>query len=286
MKGSKYLLTIILALTIKTAHSWDIDIIDTLDIENYQIEDIYQPKEYETIINLGKFSEEKINWILKKANSMNEREKKIEYISSRFLNIPYESIKFKKEDDKEYFIIHLAGVDCMTYIEYVEALSRSKNYDEFIKNLKNVRYRDGIVSFETRNHFFTDWIEYNGYKDYAKIIAPKRAIVVKKHLNLSRTKGIVLRGAPVKVREFSYIPSNRFNKAVIKKLKTGDLVGAYAYGKRYDWLDVKHVGIIVVKNNKVYFRNASSLRRYNRVVDIPIEKYLKRVKGLVILRKE
>ncbi len=241
---------------------------------------------YETILNLGNFSESKINWILKKANSIKDKEKRIEYISSRFLNIPYKRIKIKNRDEnKEYLVVQLSGVDCLTYIEYVEALSKSKNFNDFIKNLRFVRYRYGLVSYETRNHFFTDWIEYNNYKDYAKILAPKKAIVVKKHLNLSKGRGVILKGVPVKIRVFSYIPSKYFDRNIINKLKTGDLVGAYAYGRKYDWLDVKHVGIIIRKGNRVYFRNASSLKRYNKVVDIPIELYLKRVKGLVILRK-
>jgi hypothetical protein len=241
---------------------------------------------YETIYKLGNFSKEKINWILKKANSIKDREKKIDYLSSRFLNVPYKRIKIENnKEDKEYLVVQLSGVDCLTYLEYVEALSKSKNFDDFVKNLRYTRYRYGLVSYETRNHFFTDWIEYNHYKDYAKILAPKKAIVVKKHLNLSKGKGIILKGVPVKIRVFSYIPSKSFDKDVISKLKTGDLVGAYAYGKKYDWLDVKHVGIIIKKGDKVYFRNASSLRKYNRVVDIPLEDYLKRVKGLVILRK-
>jgi capsule polysaccharide export protein KpsC/LpsZ len=34
----------------------------------------------------------------------------------------------------------------------------------------------------------------------------------------------------------------------------------------------------------LYFRNASSLSKYNKIVDIPLKEYLKRVRGLVILR--
>jgi len=242
-----------------------------------------------TIINLGKFSEEKINEILDKANSFKNKEKKLEFLSEQFLGVPYKRIKIERindNDDKEYLVVDLSTVDCMTYIEYVEALSRSKNFEEFIDNLRKVRYKFGVVRYSTRNHFFTDWIEYNNYEDIGKELAPKEAIIVKKHLNYSSKKGVMLKGAWIQTRSFSYIPADRFNKDIIKKLKSGDIVGAYAYGDKYDWLDVTHVGIIVKKEGKVYFRNASSLKRYNKVVDIPLEKYLKRVKGLVILRKK
>jgi len=241
------------------------------------------------VIDLGRFSEEKINQILKEANSLENREKKMEYLSEQFLGVPYKRIKIDRiseNDDREYLVVDLSTVDCMTYIEYLEALSRSKDFDDFVDNLRKVRYKFGIVRYSTRNHYFTDWIDFNGYKDIGKEIAPDKAITVKKHLNFSREKGVMLKGAWIQTREFSYIPSEKFDREVISKLKTGDMVGAYAYGDKYDWLDVTHVGIIVKKGDKTYFRNASSLKRYNKVVDIPLEKYLKRVKGLVILRKK
>ena len=249
---------------------------------------------YKIIYRLGKFSPERINEILAKANRINDYEKKIEFLSAQFLGVPYERLerngekkrKLDPKKRKENLIVKLANVDCMTYIEYLEALNRSKNFDDFVNQLKNVRYKNGVVSYETRNHFFTDWIKYNGYVDYAKKLAPKRAIVVRKHINYSSKEGVMLEGVPVETRVFSYIPSHRFTKDIINKLKTGDLVGAYAWGRSRDWIDVTHVGIIVKKNGRVYFRNASSLRRYNGVVDIPLEQYLKRVKGLVILRKK
>jgi len=49
----------------------------------------------------------------------------------------------------------------MTFIEYIEALRLSNSFEDFKENLKKVRYKSGEVAFENRNHFFTDWVEFN-----------------------------------------------------------------------------------------------------------------------------
>ncbi|RUM61512.1 MAG: hypothetical protein DSY59_01540, partial [Persephonella sp.] len=247
------------------------------------------------IINLGNFSKDRINKILSKANKISgkdEKEKwkrKINYISSQFLDVTYKRISLDFKTDKEILVIQLEGVDCMTFVEYVEALAKSKDFNDFIDKLRYVRYKKGIVDYKYRNHFFTDWIDNNGYRDIGKDIAPFKAIKVEKLINFSDKRGkVILPEVEVKNRTFYYIKVKDFDKEIINKLETGDLIGSYAYGDKNDWLDVTHIGIVIKKGNRIYFRNASSLKKYNKVVDIPIEDYLRRknVKGLVILRKE
>ena len=239
-----------------------------------------------TIFKLGNFSKERINQILKVSSNFNKREDKIKFISSQFLNTPYKPIKLGFKTDEEFFVVQLEGVDCMTFVEYVETLANSKNFQEFVNNLKNFRYQNGVIKYETRNHFFTDWIEFNGYKDVGREIGKDKAILVKKSLNFSKKRGIILEDVPIRFRAFYYIPSSKIDKSIKSKLKTGDIIGAYAYKKNQDWLDVSHIGYIIKDKGKIYFRNASSLKKYNKVVDIPLDDYLKRVKGIVILRKE
>ena len=244
-----------------------------------------QDLEGKTIFKLGKFSERKINKILKEASKLKTREEKIKFISSKFLNLPYKPIKLGFKTDEEFFVVQLEGVDCMTFVEYVECMVNSTNFQEFVNRLRKFRYQNGIIEYKTRNHFFTDWIEFNGYKDIGRYIGGDKAVLVRKSLNFSKSKGIILKDVPIRSRMFYYIPSDKIDDEIKAKLKTGDIVGAYAYKPEQDWLDVTHLGYIIRKDGKVYFRNASSLKKYNRVVDIPLDNYLKRVKGLVILRK-
>ena len=45
-------------------------------------------------------------------------------------------------------------MDCFTYLDYVEALRLSNSYEEFNPKVKDIRYKNGKVSFQNRNHFF------------------------------------------------------------------------------------------------------------------------------------
>ena len=117
---------------------------------------------YEEYINLGRFSEKSIDNILEKASGMDSESKRIDFISGQFLGIPYKSstlIGDSKHHEK--LTIDLAGVDCFTFLDYVEAMSLSCDYEQFRNNLVDTRYRDSEVKYKNRNHFFTDWAAYN-----------------------------------------------------------------------------------------------------------------------------
>jgi len=220
----------------------------------------------------GQLTKEKIETLLRKKEELKSREEKVDFISSIFLGTRYEWVKW----NEEVMLVNLAKLDCMTFVEYVEALLQAGSFQEFLENLREIRYRGGVVSYETRRHFFTDWLEI-GFKDIGKKVGGEKAVRVKKILN----KGGVLKGVPAKEVEFHYIPVEAFTREVISRLKTGDVIGVYS---EKDWLDVSHLGIVVKKEGKVFVRHASS--RFGKVVDEPLGEFLKRTKGLVILRKE
>lgn len=182
----------------------------------------------------------------------------------------------------EQLVVELQRVDCFTYADYVEALKRSHTRDEFIASLIDVRYKDGVVAFENRKHFFTDWAASTpavatdvtaGLSDHA--------ISTAKNLNSKDDGGVYLPGLPTVARTVTYIPSDQVVSEVIGKLRTGDYVGAYA---KDGGLDVTHVGIFVATPDGPVFRNASSLPEYHQVVDTPLVDYLQTVPGLVVLR--
>ena len=93
--------------------------------------------------------------ILSRPNSISKR---YEYYSSAFLGRPYKSNTLSGDlKNKEVLILNLKEMDCFTYLDYVHSLINAENYYDFINQLKEVRYKDGIVSFKNRNHFFYDW---------------------------------------------------------------------------------------------------------------------------------
>lgn len=204
-------------------------------------------------------------------------------LSRQFLGVPYGANTLGGSAvEPEQLVVDLQRVDCFTYADYVEALKRATNRDEFLDALAKVRYRDGVVSFQNRKHFFTDWAVSTPAiaTDVTKDLSPN-AIQVAKNLNAKNSGGVYLPGLPVVPRTVSYIPRDKVDSHVIDGLRTGDYVGAYAED---GGLDVTHVGIIIDTPAGPVFRNASSLRADNKVVDTPLHEYLKTVPGIVVLR--
>ncbi|MGE2723988.1 DUF1460 domain-containing protein [Mycolicibacterium pulveris] len=206
-----------------------------------------------------------------------------ETLSRQFLGTPYRAnTLIGSPADPEQLVVELDRVDCFTYADYVEALKRAANRDEFIDALINVRYKDGVVGFQSRKHFFTDWAVATPAlaTDVTARLSPS-AIQVHKNLNQKDSGGHYLPGLPVVPRTVFYIPSSQVDGGVLSQLRTGDYIGAFAED---GGLDVTHVGIFVETPDGPVFRNASSLRANQKVVDQPLAEYLQTVPGIVVLR--
>nr|WP_231976729.1 DUF1460 domain-containing protein [Mycobacterium sp. E740] len=204
-------------------------------------------------------------------------------MSRQFLGTPYGADTLVgSATEQEQLVVELEKVDCFTFADYVEAAKRAANRDEFIAGLTEVRYKDGVVAFQNRKHFFTDWVASTPVvaSDVTSSLSPN-AIAVQKNLNAKDSGGVYLPGIPVVPRTVSYIPSERVDDGVVKQLRTGDYIGAYAED---GGLDVTHVGIFVDTPAGPVFRNASSLSTDDKVVDSPLFDYLRTVPGVVVLR--
>ncbi len=204
---------------------------------------------------------------------------KISEISKYFLDIPYKKNSLiGSSSEKEQLVIDFEGVDCMTFIEYVEALRLSDDYVSFIENLKYVRYFEGIVDFKKRRHFFTDWRNLTTLKDITNELTKKYFKTVVKELNRNEEK-LWIDGLEIKQRIINYIPSEYIEK-IASELKTGDYCGFYTSKKG---LDVIHVGIVIVDSN-IKLRHASS-QKYH-VVDEDFTMYSKEKEGIIIFRPQ
>ena len=206
-----------------------------------------------------------------------------EMISRHFLGTPYAAHTLVGSAHvPEQLVVDLAGVDCFTYADYVEAAKRSRTRDEFLTNLTDVRYRDGVVAFVNRKHFFTDWAASAPpvATDVTAALSGN-ATESAKVLNRKDSGGEYLPGLPVVSRTVTYIPSDQVDADVVGRLHTGDYLGAYA---KDGGLDVTHVGIFVATPDGPVFRNASSLSANEKVVDMPLSDYLQTIPGIVVLR--
>ncbi len=239
---------------------------------------------YKKHIRLGKFPQDELDHIIRESYHIGIAGKRIALLSGQFLDIDYAgSTLTGSEDTPEVFIINLEGVDCFTFIEYVEAMRLSQSYSEFELKLKMVRYRSGIISFRNRNHFFTDWREFNPdfVDDVTERIGARRTMTVRKMLNEKEDGAYFVPGIQPVEREISYIPSDAIDEPVFKKLRTGDYAGIYSPLRG---LDVSHVGIIIKDKGEIYLRHASSQKKYRKVIDQDFKDYIAKKPGLLVLR--
>ena len=216
-------------------------------------------------------------------NRPSESNKLPNYFSSAFLGRPYKAhTLIGDKNNKEVFVLNLDEMDCFTYLDYIQSLIESKDYYSFISKLKYVRYKDGIVSFKNRNHFFYDWSQnVKGLLDVTSIIFPQNSVKITKNLNLKDDGKFFLEGITVKKVYISYLPSKHIKKNNLEKLKSGDYIGIYTHIKG---LDVSHVGIFIKKEQGYFYRNASSLSKNNKIVDTDFLDYIKDKPGIIIYR--
>src|SRR4030067_360903 len=232
----------------------------------------------------GKWTTTILDSIMREAAKITDTGERIGFISRQFLNTPYkESSLIGSLTVPEDLVIDLEGMDCMTFIEYVEAMRLSSTYAEFTINLRMVRYKKGIVAYESRRHFFTDWVGYTPQtvEDVTTIVGGVKNVKVRKRLNLNSDGTYILPGIGITERELSCIPVDAIDNIVIEQIKTGDYAGICS---DKDGLDVTHTGIIIKDENDIYLRHASSRKDSYKIVDDNLIKYLTGKNGLIILR--
>lgn len=169
--------------------------------------------------------------------------------------------------------------DCTTYVETVAALSRSKYYGDFYRNLIAIRYKDGKAAFENRNHFpEADWVPNNEsagiLKDITFEIAKAAGVKARVETKIidrgqwlakqvgggkvSRTIASAVESEwskPVEAK-VSYIPAEDLGR-VIDKIPNGTVVNLVRKSDDRFPVLITHQGFIVREKGAVFFRHAS-----------------------------
>ena len=195
--------------------------------------------------------------------------------------------------------------DCLTFVETVLAQSYTQNStasfrtpsdyrDNYFKNLMNkIRYKDGIISFVTRNHFQNpDWVENNSH-----FVQNKSNEISKSVLNKNSSKSIIKLDrkswfkknynidfdTPIKTISLDYISLSDFKNNITKFTLFIDKPYIFMTVIKDDSLkqkagteiDISHTGFLIKKDGKLYLRHASSVA--GKVVDNDFEKYIEKI---------
>lgn len=208
---------------------------------------------------------------------------RVSAISALFLGTPYiANTLIGGPGIPEELVIRFDGVDCYTFIDLVRALTLSHDKAGFIDALEKTRYRNGQVAYLNRRHFLTDWVALSPHnaRDITREISPQ-VRVTHKNLNQRSHGGVYIQGLDIHPRDIAWLPPEALIPETAAKIHTGDVIGIYT---ALDGLDVTHTGLAIWKDGILWFRNASSLKANMKVVDTPLQDYLRNKPGFLVLR--
>ena len=221
--------------------------------------------------------ETRIGGLIEAASELPTVAQRIAFISRAFLGTPYRGFTLIGGPRKtEQFVIRDDGFDCVTFCETVLAAARAGRPDDFDDVLRQIRYRDGSVEWRERNHYFSDWSEFNIANGICRAVALPGGVAIDKTLAYER-------GLEPRQASFTAIPRASL-LAHRERLATGDIIG---FLSERPGLDYFHTGFIVVRaDGAVLLRHAAKSRR--RILDEELKRFVAatRVKRVTVLRPQ
>ncbi len=213
-------------------------------------------------------------------------------IARKFIGVPYVAYTLDINED-EKLVVNLHGLDCTTYVEAVTALTLcvkkgETRFSDYVRQLEQLRYRGGKMSYVNRLHYFHWWQEDNERMGFVKEIdspnPPFSAVQTLKINYMSQNARLydMLKNHPERIAELKkledatngtklrYIPKNLLNNSKLLRevIRDGDIL-AIVTSKRE--LDTTHLGFAIWHKDGLHLMNASNLRKNgNKVVD-PVE---------------
>jgi len=193
--------------------------------------------------------------------------------------------EFTQPMEEEHLIVSLSQVDCTTVIEDVLALALCyRDGRSTLADLKDyyqrMHYQNGVISFATRNHYFT-WIMQSAIKDgFVELISPNEPafpftgvidiqpsyMTRNKHLftpqmeNEENYKAIALRQQ--QRVHFTYIPRELLNMPQDSELgviRDGDILAVAC--DQHSWargVEIKHLLIAKWMEGRLHFYHATT----------------------------
>lgn len=207
-------------------------------------------------------------------------------VGQRFVDTPYVPGTLDVEGE-ERLVVNLRGLDCVTYVENVLAISRliqrgQDDFDAFLAELARIRYRGGeIAGYPSRLHYFSDWIvdnqemglvrdvtrELGGERDAEPIAFMSNNLEAYRQLadpaNLAEIRRIEDR---ISDRPRYVIPESRIAQ-VESGIRNGDIIAATS---TLPGLDVAHTGIAVWIDGRLHLMHAPLVGKSVEISELPL----------------
>jgi len=230
---------------------------------------------------IDKYSKKEINEFLNDKSLRNLIiTKRMEFYSELFIGLKY-YLKSVGDGENSYYdtnpLVNFNKTNCMAYCEHVIDLSISDSWENFFNNLQYIRYKKGIISIVTRNHYImADWILNNswlfydatlkvspeGYEKTTRTISHKDFFKSKKIYDLQN----IIDDRTITI---NYIPKDNINK-VCGNFQSGDIFAIVLSNKKN--IFIGHLIMYFEINKNKVIRDASSGKK--QVVEVSFQSWL------------
>lgn len=192
---------------------------------------------------------------------------------------------------REVLFVNLEIFDCQSFIENTLALTYTKRltmptYDAFREQIKKLRYRNSVVSYGARLHYFSDWIythqkqgllrdvskEIGGelYEKQVHYMSSKRDTFYGNMADPATFTAVRQVEKDLSAREKYYIAKDKL-AASESQIKDGDII---AITNATDGMDIAHVGVAYWQGTQLHLLHASSDLGAVVVTNEPLSTYL------------
>ena len=232
----------------------------------------------------------RINSLLREASQLKEKPKSwMLWFGKKFIGVPCVGGTLDRAEE-EKLVINTSELDCTTFVEIVTALTRcmsgngKRDFSDFCRQLQNVRYINGEIAYEKRQHYFTVWISDNAEEGIVTDIQNNPPFTKVQHVsvnwmtthqqsykmlknNAKRLQGIKALEEQISGKSYRYIPKEQIvdSRLFRNTIHNGDILVMITNKKG---LDTTHIGIASWHQDGLHMLNASSIHK--KVIDEPM----------------
>ena len=224
-------------------------------------------------------------------------------VAKHFLGTPY--VAGTLEIEPERLTVNTRETDCILFVEMCLAMSLTAKdpeptFEKYVDNLRQLRYRDGVVDgYASRIHYTSEWIiqgttrgifnevsrECGGSPLDQKFFFMSTHPASYKQLkdnpkNVEKIKAVE---ENLNTWDYWYIPKADLPKC-IRNIKTGDIIG---FNSATPGLDIAHVGYAYWEGDTLTFIHASYTDKKVVINKTPLVQYTNGIKshnGLRVIR--
>lgn len=216
-------------------------------------------------------------------------------VAKHLVGTPY--VAYTLEIEPEQLTVNTRETDCILFVEMCLAMSltskeENPSFEKYCDNLRNLRYRDGVVDgYASRLHYTSEWIlqgESRGiFHEITGEIGGKPYDQKFSFMSTHPDSYKQLKNDPAQLEKIKEVEKNleRHDYFVIAKsdlgqsvpeIKNGDIV---CFNDSHEGLDIAHVGYAYWKTDDLHFIHASFTRKQVIINETPLVDYTNGVKG-------